>query len=169
MVILDELQKDTLDLNVTAIDSQSVRSVAFVKEDKGIDGNKKINGRKRNIWVDKNGLLLCVFVCAANLHDGVAGLDLLPKINESVRLVKGDKPYGLEFKNYAKFYNIEVVIEQKPESKEGFIPQNGRWQVERSFAWLNFFRRLNKDYEKKPESHESFVIISFIQMNLNKL
>ena len=39
-----------------AIDSQSVKSVPFVKSDRGIDGNKQINGRKRHLVVDKLGL-----------------------------------------------------------------------------------------------------------------
>jgi transposase len=44
-------------------------------------------------------------------------------------------------------YKWKIEITQKPESKQGVIPQKGRWQVERSISWLNFFRRLAKDYE----------------------
>jgi transposase len=50
------------------IDSQSVRS-ANNRTVKGIDGNKKVKGRKRHIVVDKNGWLISIIVTVANLHD----------------------------------------------------------------------------------------------------
>jgi putative transposase len=56
--------------SLLSIDSQSVKSVAFVSEDKGIDGNKFINGRKRHIIVDTLGLVWGVVVHAADIHDG---------------------------------------------------------------------------------------------------
>ncbi|WP_083571709.1 transposase [Chitinophaga sancti] len=42
----------------------------------------------------------------------------------------------------------------------------GRWQVERSFAWLNFFRRLDKDHERLPESSVAFIQVAFINILL---
>jgi hypothetical protein len=53
--------------------------------------------------------------------------------------IQGDHSYCGEFEEAAKEYGYRVVISQKPESQHGFVPQKGRWQVERSFAWLNFF------------------------------
>jgi putative transposase len=38
---------------------------------KGIDGNKKINGRKRHVITDSLGLIWVVIVHAANLSDGM--------------------------------------------------------------------------------------------------
>jgi transposase len=32
-----------------------------------------------------------------------------------------------------------------------------RWVVERTFAWLNQFRRLRVRYEKRPNIHEAFL------------
>jgi transposase len=32
-----------------------------------------------------------------------------------------------------------------------------RWVVERSFAWLNHFRRLRVRYEKRADIHEAFL------------
>ncbi|WP_072363036.1 transposase [Chitinophaga sancti] len=46
------------------------------------------------------------------------------------------------------------------------VPQTGRWQVERSFAWLNFFRRLDKDHERLPESSVAFIQVAFINILL---
>jgi transposase len=42
--------------------------------------------------------------------------------------------------------------------------------VERSFAWLNGFRRLSKDYEKlteTSETSETMIIIAFIALMPN--
>ena len=35
-----------------------------------------------------------------------------------------------------------------------------RWVVERTFAWLNHFRRLSKDYEIAVKSAENIIIIA---------
>lgn len=48
------------------IDSQTVKSAAMVNQSVGFDANKKIKGRKRFITVDTLGLILRVFVTAAN-------------------------------------------------------------------------------------------------------
>jgi hypothetical protein len=32
-----------------------------------------------------------------------------------------------------------------------------RWVVERTFAWLHFFRRLRLRWERRPELHEAFL------------
>jgi transposase len=32
-----------------------------------------------------------------------------------------------------------------------------RWVVERTFAWLHFFRRLRLRWERRPEPHEAFL------------
>lgn len=134
----------------SAADSQSVKSVPFVSQDKGIDGNKHVNGIKRHLIVDKHGLPLAIGVSAANCHDGMEGIELLWKIEqfERMELICLDNAYKGEFAEAAALFGWRVEFRQKPESKVGFIPQKGRWQVERSFSWLNAYRRLAKDYEK---------------------
>ena len=42
--------------SLVAVDSQSVKASPCVSEDRGIDGGKKVNGRKRHIAVDTLGL-----------------------------------------------------------------------------------------------------------------
>lgn len=156
-----------------AIDSQSVKIAPLISADKGIDGNKKINGRKRHIIVDSLGYPIAIFVSAANAHDGQTGFELLWRIDEmddnQIEKILGDAGYKGEFVTYAKYYKIEVEISQKPETTKGFVPQTGRWQVERSFAWLAFYRRLAKDYEKTIESSISFIQLAFITIILAKL
>ena len=155
-----------------AVDSQSVKKSAFISESTGFDGGKLVNGRKRNIAVDTLGLPIAVHVSSANTHDGEAGIELLWQIDEfskRMKIIRADKAYGGYFKECASYYKWDVEISQKPENEKGFVPQTGRWQVERSFAWCNFFRRLSKDYEKLPESSAAFVQITFIDIILSRI
>jgi len=55
---------------------------------------------------------------------------------------------------------------QRPDSVQGFFPQKGRWQVERSFAWLNVYRRLSRDYEKSSTSAEAFLRVVYADLIL---
>ena len=73
--------------------------------DRGIDGGKKINGRKRHIAVDVDGRLFGIYVGPANEHDGKGGLELLPKIDpirERLEVIKADSAYGGIFAESAK-------------------------------------------------------------------
>lgn len=166
-----ELMDDESSPSRVALDSQTVKTVPFVSTAVGIDGHKRINGRKRHIVVDKHGLLLAVGVSAANCHDGQEGIELLWKLEQFKRLDLFclDKAYQGEFLEALELYGWRAEIEQKPESQTGFVPQKGRWQVERSFAWLNFYRRLSKDYEKTVASAACFIQIAFINMILAKI
>jgi transposase len=44
-----------------------------------------------------------------------------------------------------------------------------RWVVERTFAWLDWNRRLSKHYEVLPECAQAFVHIAMIRLTLNRL
>lgn len=159
--------------SILAIDSQSVKTVQFVDKDTGIDGGKKINGRKRTILVDKLGLPLVIKVTAANIADNEAGIQAVKLLQgKAPRLEKiaADQGYKDSFINYVtQHHGWDVEIAQKPESQKGFIPEKNRWQVERSFSWLNFRRRLFKEIEKTVESAEAMIQIAFISFIINKL
>lgn len=156
--------------SAVAIDSQSIKVSSFIdQETAGIDGGKKINGRKRHIIVDSLGLLLATYVSPANTHDGEAGLEMLwqlDKQSDRLALIRADGSYGGIFKKVTEeLYEWKVETTKKPPSSKGFVPQKGRWQVERSFGWLNFFRRLAKDCR----SSQAFVQLAFISVILNRL
>ena len=59
--------------SVGIIDSQSVKTTWRGGEARGVDGGKKIKGRKRHIIIYTKGLLLLVKVHAASEHDSKEG------------------------------------------------------------------------------------------------
>lgn len=155
-----------------AVDSQSVKMPAFINLDTGIDGNKKINGRKRHIAVDTLGLPLAIYVSGASVNDGKAGVELLPildRTSPNLKLIRADAAYKGTFTEAANYCGYTVEVAQKPPTEKGFVPEKGRWQVERSFAWLNFYRRLAKDYEKTVDSSVAFLQLAFISIILARL
>ncbi|PWK21418.1 transposase [Arcicella aurantiaca] len=159
--------------SLLAIDSQSVKIVQFINQETGIDGDKNVNGRKRTILVDTLGLPFSIKVTAANISDNQAGIlavDLLKGKVSRLQKIIADMGYKNTFQEYIEVnYKWEVEIAQKPESTKGFIPQKKRWQVERSFGWLNFRRRLFRDVEKTIASAEAMLQIAFISFIINKL
>ncbi|MEF2712513.1 MAG: transposase, partial [Bacteroides uniformis] len=44
-----------------------------------------------------------------------------------------------------------------------------RWIVERTFSWLENFRRLTIDYEYRADTHEAMMHIAAIKLFLNKI
>ena len=159
--------------SLLAIDSQSVKKMQFIGQETGIDGGKNVNGRKRTILVDTLGLPLSIKVTAANVSDNQAGIlavDLLKGKVPGLQKITADMGYKNTFVEYvSSTYEWEVEIAQKPESSSGFIPQKNRWQVERSFGWLNFRRRLFRDVEKTAASAEAMLQIAFISFIINRL
>ena len=65
--------------SMCCVDSQSLKLAPQINEARGLDANKKINGRKRQALTDTTGLIWAVFVHAANEHDSVMGAELLER------------------------------------------------------------------------------------------
>src|SRR3989449_8711713 len=63
--------------SAACIESQSVKTTERGGPERGEDGGKKINGRKRHLLVDTLGLLLAIIITSAGLADGVAAPVLL--------------------------------------------------------------------------------------------
>jgi putative transposase len=162
-------KKDTPSL--VSIDSQSVKTVQFTNQDVGLDGNKKINGRKRHAIVDTLGNIFCVIVHAANHFDGIKGMDVWNKFTSTVDTVKkvlADAGYKGQFTAHVQGLNYEIEISSRPPTQRGFVPVKKRWVVERTFSWFNFYRRLDKDHEKTVQSSEAMIYIAQIQILLNR-
>ena len=135
------------------------------------DGGKKVKGRKQHIAVDTLGLLLGVRVHSAGLSD-TAGVQLLLAIlapffpNLLKIFVDGGYKQGcIDWALTTFGYILEVV----KRTDTGFKILPKRWIVERTFAWLSFHRRLNRDYEHNPESSEANIKIAMIGIMLARL
>jgi len=61
---------------------------------------------------------------------------------------------------------MQARLIKLPEAKKGFVLLPRRWVVERSFGWLNRFRRLARDYERLPETLAGlhFVVFSVLML-----
>lgn len=53
-------------------------------------------------------------------------------------------------------------------NQRGFEVIPKRWIVERTFGWLNRFRRLSKDYEEQPQTSEVIVLIAMSHLMLRR-
>ena len=74
--------------NLLLVDYYSVNHSPTNHEVQGMDGNKKVNGRKRQILVDEVGCIGKSKVHATHQHDGVEGIELLENITEQIPRVK---------------------------------------------------------------------------------
>jgi putative transposase len=165
--------------SMACVDSQSVKGTEC-GGDHGIDGHKKINGVKRHILVDTMGLLLAVVVTAASVTDARAARVVFQRATAEgmPRLVKvlGDHVYGYEdlpeWTALNTAFRLEVTTQEATPQKPGkkkFKVIKWRWVVERTFAWLGRYRRNSRDYEKLPQTSESMLKISSIQLLLGRL
>jgi transposase len=50
-----------------------------------------------------------------------------------------------------------VQIVAKLAGQTTFVVLHRRWAVERTFSWINRYRRTVRDYERRPEHHAAMV------------
>ena len=160
--------------SLVCLDSQSVKLAPRIFEHRGLDGGKRVNGRKRQIVTDVQGRILACRVHAANGHDGAQALALLPGRpagwGQRLATVVTDKGYRGHFARHLARLGLRHQIGSRPPSaNRGFVPIAKRWVVERTFAWLTGFRRLAIDYEFTPRSHETWLLLANMTMCLNRL
>jgi transposase len=144
------------------IDSQTVRAADTVPTaSSGYDGGKKIKGRKRHVAVDTGGLLLAIVVTTASLQDRDGAFRITASLREAfstITLVWADAGYAARFvRDARKIWDLAVAIVKRPDQAKGLFLLHRRWVVERSFAWLTKFRRLVRDYETLPATHEAMI------------
>jgi putative transposase len=158
-----------------SIDSQTVKATEAA-EDRGYDGGKKINGRKRHIIVDTLGLLLVVLVTVATADDGTTAPEVLARLTAEhlsrLELLWGDGKYRNDhldgyLERAGARYRIEVV--NRPAGSKGFVKLPRRWVVERTFAWLGRYRRNSRDYERYEHSSEAVIKVCSISRMLRLL
>jgi putative transposase len=151
--------------SLVSMDSQSQSAEPGIEE-RGLDGGKKVNGRKRHIAVDTLGLVLVCMCTAANRADSVVGQKLADFLKNNKCFTRLKKILGDN--SYRGVFGVTVEASERKEGKKGFVPEAFRWAVERTFAWLNRQRRLVRNYEKKTLHQESMVYIGNIRLCLRR-
>ena len=159
------------------VDSQSVTTDTMVNAAVGYDSAKNRKGRKRHTTVDTLGLILRVVVTAADVPERAGGKQVLQKVypmGEAVSrltLIWVDGGYsGQPFLRWVMdSFRWIVLVVLRPEQTKGFTLLKKRWVVERTFGWLNWYRRLSKDYEHQPESAEAMIYIAMTRLMVRRL
>lgn len=156
------------------LDSQSVKTTEVGTAATGFDNGKKVKGRKRHLLVDTCGLVLLVVVTAASVSDQGGARQVFKRMRgicKKLRKVWVDGTYrGADWTEFVKErYRITLEAVTRAAGQKGFAVLPHRWVVERTLAWLNLSRRLSKDYERLPESSETFVYLAMTRLMLKRL
>ncbi len=116
---------------------------------------------------------MAIKVHEANIHDSKGAIPTIANLVwKFPRLTKilADGGYQGDLRVWVKEKldkELEVVLRPKESFKKfNFISK--RWIVERTFSWLENYRRLIIDYEFLMETAEAMVSIAFIQITLNR-
>ena len=146
---------------------------------RGYDAGKQVKGRKRHIVVDTLGLLLVVVVTAASVQDRDGARLVFQRLNgacKKLRLIWVDGAYRGKLMAWVASH-FQFVLRpvlrcddhMRCDDHKGFWVLPRRWVVERTFGWLNQYRRLSKDYEVLPKSSEAMIYIAMTRLMLRRL
>ena len=144
------------------IDSQIVKCADTVgRKTSGYHGGKKITGRGRHLIAGTEGWLLALAVTPASASDK-AGARLVTArlivLLATLKVMWADTGYNAaplrDWMRGTAGITLEIVARTSPHS---FQVLKRRWVVERTFGWLMRYRRLARDYERRPEHHEAMV------------
>jgi transposase len=114
---------------------------------------------------------LTVVVHSAGVQDRVGARAVLTRLFcrfDSIVKVFVDGGYTGSLIDWARQmfgYEVEVV---KRSELHRFLVLPRRWIVERTLAWLNWSRRLSKDYELLHTTAETIVLIAFAHLLLRR-
>ena len=136
-------------------------------------------GTKRRLVTDRQGLPLGFLLTGANVHDSKPFEDLLDAIPSVPRRrgrprrrpdkLHADKAYdSRRCRQACQDRGIKARIARRGFETSQKLGRH-RWVIERTFAWLNRFRRLAIRYERRLDIHHAFTALACSVICLRKL
>ncbi len=135
--IVREAQGKNAQCSVGIIDSQSIKTTRRVGL-RGMDGNKRIKGRKRHIVVDTMGNVVTNIVHVTNIHDSKGATLVFQNLKENncgIKTIYADCGYrGDLIEQAKKKYNYDLKISPKIKDQAQGKVSPKRWIIERTFS-----------------------------------
>jgi putative transposase len=126
--------------------------------------------------VDTLGLILAVVVTAASVQDRDGAkqiLDILRHKFSRLQHIWADGAYAGPLTDWVRTLRprrpIHLEITKRSDTLKGFVVIPKRWIVERTFGWLNRYRRLSKDYELLPVTSAAMIQVTMIHLMIRRL
>jgi transposase len=157
--------------SAVVVDSRSLRASPSAWA-RGFDGGKLVKGIKLCVASDKYGSLLDLELHPANTDDRAGILPTLPRLATLGFQgdLLGDSGFkGAPFATAALEHDIHVTVSPGGTREGRFLPSGIRWVVERLFAWLSRYRRLNSVYDRAPDLFAAHVWIAMISIVSRRL
>ena len=135
-----------------------------------------MTGRKRFVVCDTLGNWLEVAVMPASVPERAGAEETFwrlkgQEVSESLEKVWADGGFaGKEWQaRMQKQFGFEVEIVKRSDDVEGFKLLPKRWGIERSFGWMNWYRRLSKDYEGHTFLARAWMLWAMTHKMLNSM
>jgi transposase len=133
---------------------------------------KKISGIKIHIVTDIMGLPHGISATIANVGDREGAIEMIkayaPNLSNIAKILADGGYTGENFKNtVGLLIGAEVEIAKRSELHK-FAVMPKRWIVERTFGWLENYRRLWKNCERKIENIVQMTVLAFISLLLKR-
>jgi transposase len=160
--------------SAVVLDGRTLQSTCESGPRAGYDGYKRKRGSKVHIAVDTLGHLLAAQVTPADEQERAQVQSLAQAVQSetggTVRVAFVDQGYtGEAPAQAAQAEGITLQVIKLAEAKKGFVLLPRRWVVERSFGWINRFRRLARDYERLPETLAGLHFVIFAMLMLARI
>jgi transposase len=149
------------------VDSCCIRAVHGEDQTGPNPTDRAKRGSKHHLICDGRGVPLAVRLTGANRNDSqeaLALVDAIPPLRGACGRprqrpdgVVGDRGYdAAAIRRGLRARHIEVWVAIRG-TTHGSGLGRWRWVVERTFAWLNQFRRLRVRYDKRADIHAAFL------------
>ena len=170
------------------LDAQSVKT-SPQGGPKGYDAGKKVKGRKRHLVTDTLGLVIAVLITAGSVQDRDAALpamDLAMAKAPGIQMLYVDAGYaGRRTQELRERHQIQVEVVRHPANRKvgrwqqgqlplfdllkGFVVLPKRWVIERTNAWNERPRRMNRDHDRLLSVSTAWVWLTEGRMLLRRL